>query len=260
MSALMGNYIALAATTYFSYAVEAKKQSLTTIPKGDGGNGNWWGDRVTGRSWRSLADTQTWSPVCSLYCIKSGWRSYSWWLLDETELHVFSEAPWEKIDKALNFCRCPLKDNAGDNPVCSLTLVSELPDSDSQSFWGLLSTQTCRELNTEGFWLRLQSKLRTGNRFVRESNASDSPLRFCFQVKALLSVNSVVGASDIVHWGQECNRPPSRLEPREASQRPFGALGKPGKKTVSPVSWAVDLLSCEENAARRWFSLGPGRV
>ena len=158
MSALMGNYIALAATTYYSYAVEAKKQSLTTIPKGDGGNGNWWGDRATGRSWRSLADTQTWSPVCSLYCIKSGWRSYSWWLLDETELHVFSEAPWEKIDKALNFCRCPLKDNAGDNPVCSLTLVSELPDSDSQSFWGLLSTQTCRELNTEGFWLRLQSQ------------------------------------------------------------------------------------------------------
>ena len=44
-----------------------------------------------------------------------------------------------------------------------------------------------------------QSKLRTGNRFVRESNASDSPLGFCFQVKALLSVNSVVGASDIVH-------------------------------------------------------------
>ena len=227
MSALMGNYIALAATTYYSYAVEAKKQSLTTIPKGDGGNGNWWGDRVTGRSWRSLADTQTWSPVCSLYCIKSGWRSYSWWLLDETELHVFSEAPWEKIDKALNFCRCPLKDNAGDNPVCSLTLVSELPDSDSQSFWGLLSTQTCRDLNTEGFWLRLQSQLRTGNRFVRESNASDSPFGFCFQVKALLSVNSAVGASDIVHWGQECNRPPSRLEPREASQRPFGALGRP---------------------------------
>ena len=104
-----------------------------------------------------------------------------------------------------------------------------------------------------------QSKLRTGNRFVRESNASDSLLGFCFQVKALLSVNSVVGASDIVHWGQECNRPPSRLEPREASQRPFGALGRPGKKLWALwVSWAVDLLSCEENAARRWFSLGPG--
>ena len=253
MSALMGNYIALAATTYYSYAVEAKKQSLTTIPKGDGGNGNWWGDRVTGRSWRSLADTQTWSPVCSLYCIKSGWRSYSWWLLDETELHVFSEAPWEKIDKALNFCRCPLKDNAGDNPVCSLTLVSELPDSDSQSFWGLLSTQTCRELNTEGFWL--QSKLRTGNRFVRESNASDSPLGFCFQVKALLSVNSAVGASDIVHWGQEC----------KTDHRQGWSLERPLRGLLGPweglwVSWAVDLLSCEENAARRWFSLGPGRV
>ena len=152
---------------------------------------------------------------------------------------IFSEAPWEKIDKALNFCRCPLKDNAGDNPVCSLTLVSELPDSDSQSFWGLLSTQTCRELNTEGFWL--QSKLRTGNRFVRESNASDSPLGFCFQVKALLSVNSVVGASDIVHWGQECktdHRQGWSLErPLRGLLGPWEGLGKNCEPFECPGRW-----------------------
>ena len=116
-----------------------------------------------------------------------------------------------------------------------------------------------------------QSKLRTGNRFVRESNASDSLLGFCFQVKALLSVNSAVGASDIVHWGQECNRPPSRLEPREASQRPFGALGRPGKKNCEPfecpgrwIFWVVKKmqpgggLAWDRDVFRSFFQ-PPGR-
>ena len=253
MSALMGNYIALAATTYYSYAVEAKKQSLTTIPKGDGGNGNWWGDRVTGRSWRSLADTQTWSPVCSLYCIKSGWRSYSWWLLDETELHVFSEAPWEKIDKALNFCRCPLKDNAGDNPVCSLLC----PNSRIQT---LSLFEDYYQLRPAVIWTQKDSDLDFNPSWEQETVLWENPTPvthfwdFAFKLKPCCpstpqSVHLILFTEDKSATG---HRQGWSLE------RPLRGLLGPWEGLW--VSWAVDLLSCEENAARRWFSLGPGRV